>query len=262
MRDRSLRRPGGFYGRRILSAVVRGVVILSMSFGAAFGFLAAMRSPAVALRSARFAIGVGGAVRRRLRRHRLCCIARRASSSRAARAATARRRARRPQLGAQGIRGARAELPGSARRRDRAPRRRRPHHLRQRRLLRARRPHARRRSSARAFALPVLEQGATAHARRRHAHPRPEDRRRDRRALDRLARGRWCAPARAGAEMQSVGRDVTDRVAGRARARRRARPGRSRQPRQVALPGDGLARDPHAAQRHPRHGRPAARHRR
>ena len=41
---------------------------------------------------------------------------------------------------------------------------------------------------------------------------------------------------------------------------RRARPGGRRQPRQVALPRDGQPRDPHAAQRHSRHGGPAARH--
>ena len=44
---------------------------------------------------------------------------------------------------------------------------------------------------------------------------------------------------------------------GRTRAAGRARPGRDRQPRQVALPRHGQPRDPHAAQRHPRHGRSA-----
>ena len=44
----------------------------------------------------------------------------------------------------------------------------------------------------------------------------------------------------------------------RARARRGPRPRRRRQPRQVALPRDGLPRNPHAAERHHRHERPAA----
>ena len=39
-----------------------------------------------------------------------------------------------------------------------------------------------------------------------------------------------------------------------------ARPGGSRQPRQVAFPRHGQPRNPHAAQRHSRHGRSAARH--
>ena len=55
-------------------------------------------------------------------------------------------------------------------------------------------------------------------------------------------------------EIQSVGRDVTDRTNAEhalAEARDQAE---SRQPRQVALPGDGQPRNPHAAQRHSRHG--------
>ena len=55
-----MRRPAGFYGRRILSAIVRGAVILSMSFGAAFSYLATMRSPAVNYDPHTFAVGVAG----------------------------------------------------------------------------------------------------------------------------------------------------------------------------------------------------------
>ena len=57
-------------------------------------------------------------------------------------------------------------------------------------------------------------------------------------------------------EMQSVGRDVTDRVNAERALARGARSGGSRQPRQVTLSGHGLARDPHAAERHSRHGGP------
>ena len=45
--------------------------------------------------------------------------------------------------------------------------------------------------------------------------------------------------AGAPAEMQSVGRDVTDRTETERALGRGPRPGRCRQPRQVALPGDG-----------------------
>ena len=69
-----------------------------------------------------------------------------------------------------------------------------------------------------------------------------------------------CATMAGAREIQSVGRDVTDRTAGRAGAGRSARPGGSRQPRQVTLPRHGVARNPHAAERHPRHGGSAARH--
>ena len=62
------------------------------------------------------------------------------------------------------------------------------------------------------FDFDVLEQGDSALREQRHPHPRPEDRHPARRALDRLARG--CVRLDAGqpAEMQSVGRDVTDRT--------------------------------------------------
>jgi hypothetical protein len=58
MRDRSLRKAGGFYGRRILSVVVRAAVLLSMSFGIGFGVLAAMRSPVGAYDPHAFALGL------------------------------------------------------------------------------------------------------------------------------------------------------------------------------------------------------------
>ena len=63
------------------------------------------------------------------------------------------------------------------------------------------------------FTPDVLEQGDTALERGRHADPRPEDRNGVGTALDRLARrtGPHRMPA-APAEMQSVGRDVTDRT--------------------------------------------------
>jgi PAS domain S-box-containing protein len=60
MRDRSLRKPAGFFGRWILSTLVRAAVLLSMVFGVAFGVLAAMRNPAVAYDPQLFAIGLSG----------------------------------------------------------------------------------------------------------------------------------------------------------------------------------------------------------
>ena len=42
------------------------------------------------------------------------------------------------------------------------------------------------------------------------------------------------------AEMQSVGRDVTDRTESERALDRGPRPGRRRQPRKIALPRDGL----------------------
>jgi PAS domain S-box-containing protein len=60
MRDRSLRKGGGFYGRRILSAVVRAAVLLSMAVGVAFGVIGAMRSPLVAYDPQLFASGLAG----------------------------------------------------------------------------------------------------------------------------------------------------------------------------------------------------------
>ena len=107
------------------------------------------------------------------------------------------------------------------------------------------------------FALPVREQGDIASlADGTRVHDQKIAARR--RALDRLARG---LGARRRRQRSAERRPRRDRPRdGRARARRGARSGGSGEPRQVALPRHGLARDPHAAQRHPRHGRPARRH--
>src|SRR6266568_4922934 len=169
----------------------------------------------------------------------------------------ARGRAYRPQLGAQGRRGARQEFRRGPGRRHRPSRCRRPDHLRQRRILRARRPIPR--GAARD---PVPARGCRARRRRRagrrHPHARPAARDRARLALDRLARGRG---ARRRAPRDSERRPRRHRPRPyRARARRSPRPGGGRQPGEIAVPRHGLARDPHAAQRHPRHGRPDARY--
>ena len=77
-------------------------------------------------------------------------------------------------------------------------------------------------------------------------------------AMDRLARGPGsigCRPAGRNA-MRRPRRHRPHRD--RTRAGRGPRPGRRRQPRQVALPRDGQPRNPHAAERHPRHERLAA----
>ena len=108
------------------------------------------------------------------------------------------------------------------------------------------------------FTLDVLEQGDSRAGAQRHPGPRPEDRRPARAALDRLARRpgpRRRRPAgRAAMRRPRRHRPHRDRT----RAGRSPRPGRCRQPRQVALPRDGEPRDPHAAERHHRHERPVA----
>jgi len=89
MRDRSVRRPRGSLGRRVLSVVVRGVVIASMAFGFAFGIDATRRiremeadgprTPIVALtanafdedRDACIAAGMDGFLTKPLDRERL-----------------------------------------------------------------------------------------------------------------------------------------------------------------------------------------------
>jgi len=60
MRDRSLRRAGVSFLRLMLSIVVRGAVIVTMSFVAAFGFIAGSRSPVANYDPHVFAIGVAG----------------------------------------------------------------------------------------------------------------------------------------------------------------------------------------------------------
>src|SRR5438094_5499945 len=52
-----LSRLGVLFSRRTLSLLVRAIVIMSMSFAAAFGFLAAMRNPALHYNPHSFAIG-------------------------------------------------------------------------------------------------------------------------------------------------------------------------------------------------------------
>jgi hypothetical protein len=57
MRDRPNLGKHAILGRRALSFIVRSFVILTMSFAAAFGFLAAMRSPGANYDPYMFAIG-------------------------------------------------------------------------------------------------------------------------------------------------------------------------------------------------------------
>ena len=169
------------------------------------------------------------------------------------------RGARRQHLGIEGGRGARHEPARSAGRPDRPPRRRGPHHLRQRRLLRADRHDAR--GAARHHdRAAVAAAGPRQRAAGRHAAARRADHDRRRRALARLARCRGLG--REGRARRSAERRPRRHRPhrGRARARRGARRRRSRERRQVALPRHGVARDPHAAERHPRHGGSAARH--
>ena len=48
------------WGRRILTAIVRGAVIAILSIAAAFSYIAAMRNPAVAYDPNMFATGLAG----------------------------------------------------------------------------------------------------------------------------------------------------------------------------------------------------------
>ena len=57
MRDGIARRLRVVFSRRTLTLVVRGIVVLSMSFASAFGFLAAMRSPGANYDPYMFAVG-------------------------------------------------------------------------------------------------------------------------------------------------------------------------------------------------------------
>ena len=117
-------------------------------------------------------------------------------------------------------------------------------------------------SRARSCSEPALRFRSSSRAkpirRRRHARAGPENRRRRRRAMDRLARGHG-SRRRQQRDAKRRPRRYRSRHC-RTRARRGARPGRGGQPRQVALPRHGVARDPHAAERHSRHGRSARRH--
>ena len=242
--------------RRALLFMLRAVAILSMSFGAAFGFLAAMRSPGAHYDPHTFAIGTAalfgaacGAIGLLISREphaarrtaRACRRSSRICSDRNWELRESEEHAR-SFLEAQGDVIVRTDSDGL---RD----------LCQRRLLRARRPRARgprrrRRSICRCSNSAPRPCSPTAAAATTRRSPSPNG-------------ARWIAwrdvPVRNGGktEMQSVGRDVTDRVEAEQRAVGGARSGGSREPGEVALSGDDLARDPHAAQRHPRHERPA-----
>jgi PAS domain S-box-containing protein len=60
MRVRSWRQAGGSFGWWLLSVAVRAVLIVTASFAAAFGFLAAIQSPAVGYDPHLFSVGVAG----------------------------------------------------------------------------------------------------------------------------------------------------------------------------------------------------------
>ena len=107
------------------------------------------------------------------------------------------------------------------------------------------------------FQFTVLEQGESAIEANGTQDSRSADRNRARPTLDCLARGAGslrCRRARRDA-MRRPRRYRPHR--NRARAFRGPRPGGRRQPRQVAIPCDGEPRNPHAAERHHRHERPA-----
>ena len=214
--------------------------------------------PGRALRSAYVRDRRRRPVRRGLRRNRSADFAQQARARGTARAAGARRRPRRPQLGAQGERGAREELSRSAGRPDRAPRQRRAASPMSTTPI-ARSPAARAtswsaprsrcRSSSRARprCCPTARASTT-----RRSRPPPA------RAGSPGARSR-CATARRPRCKASAATSPTASSAERALADARDQAEAANR-RQVALPCHGLARDSHAAQRHPRHGRSAARH--
>lgn len=211
MRDRSLRRPGLLFGRRILTAVVRGVVILLMSFGAAFSYLAAMRSPAVNYDPHMFAVGLSGlfgaacgAIALLFARTRKLKQDIRALQLRAEELADRNWELKESEeraksfLAAQGDVIVRRDADG------------RITYVNDAFCTLADRSRAELVGSS--FALPVLEQGATAHS--------PDGTRIHDQKIAAEAGARWIAwrevmvrtGAGPGAEMQSVGRDVTDRV--------------------------------------------------
>ena len=257
MRPRGHLPKPAIFSRRLLSIAVRSVAIASMSFAAAFGFLSGATSPGAHYDPHMFAIGVSalfgaacGGIGILISRIRQMKIELRDMED-------APRRGGGSQLGNQGgCRSAAKSFLEALGRRDRAPRQRRPHHLRQRCVLRARRPRARRPHRRPRLRLPCSKSRAksrrspTARACTTRRSPRPQAR-----AGSPGARSRCAMPA-PGERDQSVGRDVTGRVRGRAGARPGARPGGNGEPRQMALPRHGVARDPHAAERHSRHGRP------
>ena len=99
---------------------------------------------------------------------------------------------------------------------------------------------AARRADRQRFDFAVLEQGDSRNREQRHTYPRPEDRNAARAAMDRLARGAGTFRRRPAGRtaMRRPRRHRPHR--NRTRAGGGPRPGRCRQPRQVALPRDGV----------------------
>jgi signal transduction histidine kinase/DNA-binding response OmpR family regulator len=211
MRDRSLRRASVSFVRWFFSVVVRGAVLLSMSFAAAFGFIAASRSPAANYDPHVFAIGVAGlfgaacgAIGLLFSRMRLLKSELRVQQQRVEELADRNWELKESEeraksfLAAQGDVIVRRDVDG------------RITYVNDAFCVLAER--ARAELVGTAFMLPVQEQGATAHAvdgTRLHDQKIATD-----------AGARWIAwrevmvrsATLPGAEMQSVGRDVTDRV--------------------------------------------------
>ena len=195
-----------------IAFAIRSFMIFSAAFGGAYGFVAGSRSQNSGYDPNTFAIGASFLFA-------LACVALatlsmrlRSMRKRMRKIAAPQRGAGRPQLGTEGSRGARPQPVRIAGRPDRAARRRRPHHLRQRCLLRAGAAAARTRWSAAGSRFDVLEQGDSALERTAPAST-------IRRSQPRSA-PRWIAwreglvrtDAGQPAEMQCVGRDVTDRT--------------------------------------------------
>ena len=257
MRPRATLRKPAILGRRLYSLVIRAVVITTMAFAVAFGFLSGATSPSAHYDPYMFAIGVSSLFGAACGAMGILILAHPSDEGRAARARSEPRRGGGPQLGNPGSPGTHRKLLRSAGRRDRAPERLGGITYANDAFC-ALAGRDRETILTTDFALPVLEQGETTRPCRRHARPRPKDRRRGRRALDRLARSqRPLRRLKRNAERRP--RRHRPRQC-RARTRRSARPGGDGEPRQVAFPGDGVARDPHAPERHSRHGRPSWRH--
>ena len=124
----------------------------------------------------------------------------------------AQRSAGRPQLGTAGGRAARPQPVRIAGRPDRAARRRRPHHLRQRRLLRTGRTAARAHWSAAALRSPCSSRATPRSRPTARGFTTRRSRPRSARAGSPGAKAWFAAMPATPAEMQSVGRDVTDRT--------------------------------------------------
>ncbi|HZO48280.1 MAG TPA: ATP-binding protein [Xanthobacteraceae bacterium] len=210
MRDRSLRRSGIVWGGRILTAILRGTFIALTSIATAFVYIAAMRNPAVTYDPNLFATGLAGlfgaacgAIALLLGRARGLKAELRASQQRTEELADrvwelkeSEERAK-SFLAAQGDVIVRRDADGRITYVNEA--------------FCALGARSRGELIGTAFTLPVLEQGATAHS---ADGTRIHDQK-----IDAAAGARWIAwrevMVRIGterAEMQSVGRDVTDRV--------------------------------------------------